>query len=90
MEKAGKLATSGRGPLSDDQKARIAELRKKASAKIAESRIMLDDKISRLGNQPGSQAAIEEAEESFRREKTKIEEETERKVGKIRDEGRSS
>jgi hypothetical protein len=84
MEKAGKLADSGRGPLTDDQKTRIAELRKKAEAKIAESRIMLDDKISRLGTQPGSQAVIEEAEDNIRREKAKIEEETERKIEKIR------
>lgn len=85
MEKAGKLGASGRGPLSDDQKARIAELRKKAEAKIAESRIMLDDKISKLGAQPGSQAIIEEAEDNFRREKAKVEEDTEHKIEKIRE-----
>lgn len=87
MEKAGKLADSGKGPLTGDQKARIAELRKRAEAKIAESRIMLDDKISKLGDQPAFAATIEEAEENFRRERTKIEEETERKIDKIRQEG---
>ena len=85
MEKAGKLADSGRGPLTDDQKARIAELRKKAEAKIAESQIMLADKIAKLGTQPGSQAAVEEAEDNVRRQKAKIEEETERKIEKIRE-----
>lgn len=85
MEKAGKLAGSGKGPLTDDQKARIADLRKKAEAKIAESRIMLDDKISKLGDQPAFAATIAEAEENFRREKMKIEEETERKIEKIRE-----
>lgn len=86
MERAGKLAGSGTNPLTDDQKARIAELRKKAEAKIAESRIMLDDKIARLGVQPGSHDAIKGAEDNVRREKAKIEEETERGIEKIRQE----
>lgn len=84
MERAGKLAGSGANPLTDDQKARISELRKKAEAKIAESRIMLDDKIAKLGNHPGAQAAIMEAEDNVRREMAKIEEETERGIEKIR------
>lgn len=87
MEKAGKLAGSGASALTSDQKTRIAELRKRAEAKIAESRIMLDDKIVKLGNQPAFAATIEEAEDNFRREKMKVEEETERKIGKIREEG---
>jgi uncharacterized protein YjbJ (UPF0337 family) len=86
MEKAGKLAGSGTGPLTDDQKARIAGLRKKAEAKIAESRIMLDDKIAKMGTHPGSQATITEAEDNVRREKAKIEEETEHRIEKIRQE----
>jgi hypothetical protein len=85
MEKAGKLAGSGATALTNDQKTRIAEVRKRAEAKIAESRIMLDDKIAKLGNQPGFAATIEEAEDNFRREKMKVEEETERKIAKIRE-----
>jgi hypothetical protein len=86
MERAGKLAGSGTNPLTDDQKAKIAELRKKAEAKIAEARIMLDDKIARLWNHPGAQATIIEAEDNVRRLMAKIEEETERGIEKIRQE----
>lgn len=90
MEKAGKLAGGETGPLTNEQKARIADIRKKAEARIAESRIMLDDKIAKFRSHPGMETSINEAEENFRYEKAKIDEDTERKIEAIRRERAAS
>ena len=71
-------------PLSDDQRARIAELRNVAKAKLAEREIFF--------NQSRRKAADAEAlaalEEQYRRERERIQSEQDRKIEQVRSEGR--
>lgn len=62
----------------------IAEARKKAEARIAEAEIMMNDKIKKVAGHPAYGEAITEVRENFVREKTKIEENLEREIEKIR------
>ncbi|VAX16400.1 hypothetical protein MNBD_NITROSPINAE02-38 [hydrothermal vent metagenome] len=82
IEKANEMSGGKSKSLTGEQKKKIGEIRQIAEAKIAETRIMLDDKISRLG---GNFEAVEQAKAEFRIDKSKIEKDTERKVTKIRE-----
>jgi len=73
--------------LSDEQKERIAEEKRKAEAKIAEARIMLDEKIAKAESADAFAREIEEAIENFLSEKARIEEKLEDIIETIRREG---
>lgn len=84
MEKANEI-DGGKGKvLTYDQKKKIGEIRNIAESKIAEAQIMRDDKIAKLG---GNFEAVEGEKAKFRYDQTKIEEDTERKVAKVREGG---
>ncbi|MBI4665805.1 MAG: hypothetical protein HY751_05265 [Nitrospinae bacterium] len=84
MEKAAKLTGGELKSLSASQKAAIAEARSKTEAKIAEAKIMLDEKMKKIAGRPEYAAALEEAKENFRQEKTRVEEALEREIEAIR------
>lgn len=72
------------GPLTDEQKAEIAEVRSRAEARIAELKILHQSKTALLFDPD----ARELADADFRRELQRIEEDRESKIAKIR-EGRT-
>ncbi len=84
MEKANEMSGGKGKNLTNEQKKKIGQIRQIAEAKIAEARIMLDDKISKLG---GNFEAVEQAKAEFRFDITKIEKDTEKKIAKVRDGG---
>ena len=86
MEKASRMAGETKS-LSDEQKERIAEEKRKAEAKIAEARIMLDEKIAKAESADAFAREIEEARENFLSEKARIEEKLEDIIETIRREG---
>ena len=72
------------GPISDAQKAEIAEVRNRAEARIAELKILHQSKVAVLFD-PDTRAI---ADAELRREVQRIEEDREHRIAKIR-EGRS-
>jgi hypothetical protein len=66
--------------LSDDARRQVAEVRQQAAAKLAQLEIMHRDRLRTLGDPAARQAADEE----YVRERRRIEDDRERKVGKIR------
>ena len=72
------------GPISDAQKAEIAEVRNRAEARIAELKILHQSKVAVLFD-PDARAI---ADAELRREVQRIEEDREHRIAKIR-EGRS-
>jgi len=79
MEKSARLG--GDKKLSDAQKKEIAELRKIGEAKVAEAEIMSQKKMGEAGGDPAAAAALAE---QLRRDKEKINEDTERKIARVR------
>ena len=71
-------------PLSDDQRARIAELRSVAKAKLAEREIFFNQSRRKAAD-PEALAALEE---QYRRERERIQSEQDRKIELVRSEGR--
>jgi aminoglycoside phosphotransferase len=71
-------------PLSDDQRARIAELRQVAKAKLAEREIFFKQSRQKAAD-PDALAALEE---EYRRDRERIQSEEDRKIEKVRGEGR--
>jgi len=71
-------------PLSDDQRARIAELRNVAKAKLAEREIFFNQSRRKAAD-PESLAALEE---EYRRDRERIQSEQDRKIEQVRGEGR--
>ncbi|MFI5006132.1 MAG: hypothetical protein ACHQKZ_01780 [Solirubrobacterales bacterium] len=71
-------------PLTDDQRARIAELRSFAKAKLAEREIFFNQ-ARRKAADPEALAALEE---EYRRDRERIQSEEDRKIEKVRAEGR--
>ncbi len=70
------------GPLTDAQKASIAEVRSYYDAKIAEQQILQDSALRRMyGADP---AEVAEVERQFRREKERLASERDAKIEKIR------
>ena len=71
-------------PVSDDQRARIAELRNVAKAKLAEREIFFNQ-ARRKAADPEALAALEE---EYRRDRERIQSERDRKIELVRGEGR--
>lgn len=71
-------------PVSDDQRARIAELRNVAKAKLAEREIFFNQ-ARRKAADPEALAALEE---EYRRDRDRIQSERDRKIEQVRGEGR--
>ena len=72
------------GPLSDAQKAQIAEIRSRAEARIAELKILHQSNVAGVFD-PDARAL---ADSELRREVQRVEEDREHKIAKVR-EGRS-
>jgi hypothetical protein len=70
-------------PISDAQKAQIAEIRNFYEAKIAEGRVLYESKM-RLSVDPGERDTLER---EFRHDRERLESERDRKIQKIRDAG---
>jgi len=71
-------------PVSDDQRARIAELRNVAKAKLAEREIFFNQ-ARRKAADPEALAALEE---EYRRDRERVQSERDRKIEQVRGEGR--
>lgn len=69
------------GPISDAQKAEIAEVRSRADARIAELKILHQSKVAGLFD-PDARAL---ADDELRRELQRIDEERAHKIAKIRE-----
>lgn len=69
------------GPISDAQKAEIAEVRSRADARIAELKILHKSKVAGLFD-PDARAL---ADDELRRELQRIAEEREHKIARIRE-----
>lgn len=69
------------GPVSDAQKAEIAEVRSRAEARVAELKILHRSKVAGLFD-PDARAL---ADDELRRELQRIDEEREHKIAKIRE-----
>jgi len=67
--------------LSEDQRSRIAELRKVYEAKLAESEILHQAALRKTGGEP---EAVEQLEQQYRRDRERIASERDRKIEKIR------
>jgi len=68
------------GALSDETKAEVAEVRRRAEAAIAELEILHRDRLRRLADP----AERREAEEDYRRERHRLEERRDRDVERLR------
>lgn len=66
--------------LSDDARARIAEVRKQAEAKLAELEILYRDRLAKIGDP----TALQTEEDDYLRDRRRIEEDRDRKVERIR------
>jgi hypothetical protein len=86
LEKLDKEYGVSRPSLSENQKRRIAELRKRYQAKIAETEIALESKI-REAIMGQDFEKVEETRRNLTGEKRRLEEEMEREVAQIRGEG---
>ena len=73
-------------PLTDDQRARIGEVRKVYEAKLAEREIFFNQS-RRKADDPEALAALEE---EYRRDRERLQSERDRKVEQIRNEGRQA
>ena len=71
------------GALSDDQKARIAELRSQAKAKLAELEILWKPRRDKLLYE-GDPEALQKAEQTYVAERARVEEKAEASIEKIR------
>ncbi len=71
-------------PLTDDQRARIAEVRKVYEAKLAEREIFFNQS-RRKADDPEALAALEE---EYRRDRERLQSERDGKIERIRNEGR--
>ncbi len=68
-------------PLSDQQRERIAELRKVYQAKIAEREILHQSSLRKAAHDP---EAVERLEDEYRRDRERIGSERERKIADAR------
>lgn len=72
--------TAGERPPSEEQKAAIAEARSVHAARVAELQILQRSKMATLF-EPAERA---QAEEAYRRDLSRLHDELDRKIGKIR------
>jgi hypothetical protein len=68
-------------PLDDEQRARIAELRKIYEARLAEREILHHSALRRAAHDP---EAVERLEEEYRRDRERIASERDRKIEQVR------
>ena len=68
-------------PVTDEQRGRIAELRKVYEAKLAEREILHQSAVRRTGGDP---EAVAQLEEEYRRDRERITSERDRKVESVR------
>jgi hypothetical protein len=68
-------------PLSDEQRARIAELRKVYEAKLAEREILHHSSLRKVADDP---EAVDKLEEEYRRDRERIGAERDRKIEQAR------
>ena len=68
-------------PATDEQKARIAELRKVYEARLAEREILHQSSLRRAAHDP---EAVEKLEEEYRRDRERIASERDRKIDEAR------
>jgi hypothetical protein len=66
--------------LSDDQRAKVGDLRRQAEAKLAELEILHRDRLRKIADPE----AREKEEEEYVRERRRIEEQRDAKIGKAR------
>jgi hypothetical protein len=71
-------------PVTDEQRARVAEVRSVYEAKLAERQILHQAALRKAGHDP---AAVEALEEEYRREIERLSSERERKVEAARQAG---
>ena len=69
--------------LSDAEREQVAEVKRRAEAKIAELQILHKDRLAKLGDVMQRQ----EEEQDFQRERQRVEDEKERKIRQIRGSG---
>lgn len=69
--------------LSDDIRAQMAEVRRRAEAKAAELEILHRDRLAKLGDP----AQWQEERDEFQRERQRIEEDRDRKIARLREGG---
>ncbi len=68
-------------PLSDEQRSRIAELRRIYEARLAEREILQQSALRKAGDDP---EALERLEQEYRRDRERITSERDRKVEQVR------
>ena len=68
--------------LSDDARARMAEIRRQSEAKLAELEILYRDRLGKIGDGEALQAE----EDDYLRDRRRIEEDRDRKLDRIRSE----
>ena len=66
--------------LSDEARARMAEIRRQAEAKLAELEILYRDRLGKIGDREALQAE----EDDYLRDRRRIEEDRDRKLERIR------
>lgn len=66
--------------LNDQEREQVAEIRRRAEAKIAELEILHKDRLAKLGD-PGQR---QEEKDDFQRERQRVEEDRERKIARVR------
>ncbi len=71
-------------PLSDEQRARIAELRRIYEARLAEREILHQSSLRKSGHDP---EAVEKLEEEYHRDRERIASERDRKIEGVRSGG---
>ena len=88
MEKMGKLQSDNdTGPLSDEQRQQISDLRKRYDARIAEKEIMMQSEIrSLVRNRPPQEVAARahQLQEQFQETKKALQNEMEEKIAAVR------
>ena len=68
-------------PVTDEQRSRIAELRRVYEAKLAEREILHQSAVRRTGGDP---EAVAQLEEEYRRDRERIASERDRKIEDVR------
>ncbi len=80
MEKQG-IERPRAEALSDAEREQVAEIRRKAKAKIAEIEILHKDRLAKLADP----AEREQAEKDFRHERQRIEDKRDREIERLRE-----
>jgi hypothetical protein len=70
--------------VSEEQRARIAELRRVYEAKLAERQILHQSALRKAGHDPAAREALEALEEEYRRDRERLSSERERKIEEAR------